>query len=102
LVNSKDATALLRILSIVQNICFGHVSRQISFDDYNIVDGCIDLLEPSLRIAVSSFSRRPTHCSRGGFSLFVSGFRRFLLNVIPIHLIGGLLRNIRNKSRSTR
>jgi hypothetical protein len=45
LANSKDVTALLRVVNIVQTIVFGGVSHQISFDDYNVVDRCIDLLD---------------------------------------------------------
>jgi hypothetical protein len=45
LANSKDVTALLRVANIIQNICFGDVSGQISFDDYNVIDRCIDMVE---------------------------------------------------------
>jgi hypothetical protein len=41
LANNKDVTALLQVVNVVQNICLG----QISFDDYNVVDRCIDELE---------------------------------------------------------
>jgi hypothetical protein len=45
LASSKDVTDLLRVVDIVQNICLGDVFRQISVDDHNVVDRCIDVLE---------------------------------------------------------